>query len=181
MSLQAASPYSVPAVTGCLPPCAPAEGCLVEQQVRLQRAQHVERQYLAKAFQVAGPACKRGQDVCFPGQQPTPEWVPMQACKGCAGLPAGFWCQRNLAAPAVPAVPAAQRVGDLERRRAAVAQASLSTFVRIYRSAVVPMQEMAGECGQPRTAQSESGARQHRLACGQELHPCSAGRPAASH
>lgn len=60
----------------------------MEQQVRLQRAQHVERQYLAKAF---------------------------------------------------------QRVGDLERRRAAVAQASLSTFVRIYRSAVVPMQEMADD------------------------------------
>jgi hypothetical protein len=34
---------------GCLPA---AEGCLVEQQVRLQRAQQVERQYLAKAFQV---------------------------------------------------------------------------------------------------------------------------------
>ncbi|KAL4422671.1 hypothetical protein ABPG75_008868 [Micractinium tetrahymenae] len=64
------------------------EGCLVEQQVRLQRAQHVERQYLAKAF---------------------------------------------------------QRVGDLERRRAAVAQASLGTFIRIYRSAVVPIQEIADD------------------------------------
>ncbi|KAI3430402.1 hypothetical protein D9Q98_004997 [Chlorella vulgaris] len=30
------------------------EGCLVEQQVRLQRAQHVERQYLAKAFHRVG-------------------------------------------------------------------------------------------------------------------------------
>ncbi|KAL4448994.1 hypothetical protein ABPG77_007711 [Micractinium sp. CCAP 211/92] len=64
------------------------EGCLVEQQVRLQRAQHVERQYLAKAF---------------------------------------------------------QRVGELERRRAVVAQTSLDTFVRIYRSAVVPIQEIADD------------------------------------
>jgi hypothetical protein len=45
------SPYVLPA--GLPSACAPAaEGCLVEQQVRLQRAQQVERQYLAKAFQV---------------------------------------------------------------------------------------------------------------------------------
>lgn len=31
-----------------------SEGCLVEQQVRLQRAQHVERAYLGKAYQVRG-------------------------------------------------------------------------------------------------------------------------------
>ncbi|PSC67166.1 sulfur stress regulator [Micractinium conductrix] len=67
------------------------EGCLVEQQVRLQRAQHVERQYLAKAF---------------------------------------------------------QRVGDLERRRAEVVQTTLHSFVHIYRSQVVPLQEIADELQQ---------------------------------
>ena len=41
------------------------------------------------------------------------------------------------------------RVGDLERRRAAGQAAALAAFVRIYRTAVVPMQQIAGElsCG----------------------------------
>lgn len=64
-----------------------SEGQLVEQQVRLQRAQAAERAYLASAF---------------------------------------------------------HRVGDLERRRAAAAGVALSRFVQIYRSAVVPIQEIAG-------------------------------------
>jgi len=40
-----------------------------------------------------------------------------------------------------------QRVGDLERRRATTVQATLGTFVNIYRSAVVPIQRIAGEWG----------------------------------
>ena len=37
-----------------------------------------------------------------------------------------------------------QRVGDLERRRAEVVQTTLHSFVHIYRSQVVPLQEIAG-------------------------------------
>ena len=73
------------ALHGTLPP---TEGTLVEQQVRLQRAQQTERKYLAAAF---------------------------------------------------------TRVGELERRRAAGQAHVLTAFVRIYREAVVPIQQIAGE------------------------------------
>jgi hypothetical protein len=47
--------------------------------------------------------------------------------------------------PVLPTLPCLlQRVGDLERRRAAAVQQTLGTFVHIYRSAVVPIQEIAG-------------------------------------
>jgi hypothetical protein len=47
--------------------------------------------------------------------------------------------------PCLPILPCLlQRVGDLERRRAAAVQQTLGTFVHIYRSAVVPIQEIAG-------------------------------------
>ena len=39
------------------------EGCLVEQQVRLQRSQHVERQYLAAAFRRVGDLEQRRATV----------------------------------------------------------------------------------------------------------------------
>ena len=80
-------PVAAPATPLCFN-CTLAEGTLVEQQVRLQRAQQTERRYLAAAF---------------------------------------------------------TRVGELERRRAAGQAQVLGAFVRIYRTAVVPIQEIAGK------------------------------------
>lgn len=40
-----------------------------------------------------------------------------------------------------------QRVGDLERRRAATFRQTLERFLHIYRAAVLPIQQVAGECG----------------------------------
>ena len=58
---------------------------------------------------------------------------------------AGKCCHLCPGLPVLPTLPCLlQRVGDLERRRAAAVQQTLGTFVHIYRSAVVPIQEIAG-------------------------------------
>ena len=50
---------AVKAVCPTRPPCPPTEGTLVEQQVRLQRAQQTERRYLAAAFTRVGDLERR--------------------------------------------------------------------------------------------------------------------------